>query len=160
MILGAWLLWGFVATIVLTTLLAASQGLGLTRANVPYLLGSVLTPRRDRAKIYGFLMHLCMGWLFALVYLAAFHWLHRATWWLGAAMGLVHGTFVLTAGLPILPGLHPRMANPHGAPTVARQIEPPGFLGLNYGVQTPVWVLIAHAVFGAVLGALYPLPPL
>ncbi|SRR6266542_3065253 len=157
MSIAAWLVWGFAATIVLTTLLAGSQGLGLTRMNVPYLLGSMLTPRRDRAKIYGFLMHLCVGWLLALIYVGAFHLLHRATWWLGAAIGLIHGTFVLVAGLPALPGLHPRMANPHGGPTVSRQLEPPGFLGLNYGVQTPISVLIAHGIFGALLGALYPI---
>jgi len=154
---GAWLLWGFAATIVLTTLLAGSQGLGMTRINVPYLLGSMVTPRRDRAKIYGFLLHLLMGWCFALLYLSAFHLLHRATWWLGVIIGAVHGSFVLIAGLPALPGLHPRMAHPHGGPTFRRQLEPPGFLGLNYGVQTPISVLIAHAIFGAILGSLYPL---
>jgi hypothetical protein len=153
--IGQWLLWGFAATIVLTTLLAGTQGLGLTRINVPYLLGSMLTPRRDRAKIYGFLMHLGLGWMFSLVYLATFHQLQRATWWLGAVIGLLHGSFVLIAGLPTLPGLHPRMANPHGGVTLHRQLEPPGFLGLNYGVQTPVSVLVAHGLFGAILGALY-----
>ena len=37
---SSWLLWGFVATVVLTTLLAGSQGIGMTRMNVPYLLGT------------------------------------------------------------------------------------------------------------------------
>jgi hypothetical protein len=157
MSIPAWLLWGFAATVVLTTLLSSSQGLGLTRMNVPFLLGSMLTPRRDRAKLYGFLMHLCIGWLFALTYLAAFHLLHRATWWLGVIIGLIHGAFVLTVGLPLLPGLHPRMAGAHGGSTIRRQIEPPGFLGLHYGIQTPVSVMVAHALFGAILGAFYPI---
>jgi hypothetical protein len=151
---NAWLVWGFSATIVLTTLLAASQGLGLTRMNVPYLLGSMITPRRDRAKVYGFLMHLCFGWAFALIYLAAFHLIGRATWYLGALIGFVHGAFVLVAGMPVMPGLHPRMAG-HEGPTVVRQLEPPGFLGLNYGARTPISVLIAHVLFGMLLGALY-----
>ncbi len=154
---GGWLLWGFAATIILTTLLAGTQGLGLTRMNVPYLLGSMLTPKRDRARIYGFLMHLVVGWLFALVYLGTFHLLHRATWWIGLVIGLVHGTFVLAAGLPALPGLHPRMANPNGGATARRQLEPPGFFGLNYGMQTPISVLVAHAIFGIILGGLYQL---
>jgi hypothetical protein len=51
---SSWLLWGFVATVVLTTLLASSQGLGITRMNVPYLLlGTMVTPNRDRAKLIG-----------------------------------------------------------------------------------------------------------
>ncbi len=51
----AWLLWGFVATLALTTVLAGSQGLGLTRMNLPYMLGTIFTPNRERAKLVGFL---------------------------------------------------------------------------------------------------------
>ena len=50
---GSWLLWGFVATVVLTAILAGSQGLGMTRMNIPYLLGTIFTPNRDRAKLVG-----------------------------------------------------------------------------------------------------------
>jgi len=41
---------------------------------------------------------------------------------------------------------------------VARQLEPPGFLALNYGFQTPASVVVAHLIFGASLGAFYALP--
>ena len=51
---SSWLLWGFLANLVLTTVNAAAQGLGLTRMNFPYMLGTMLTPDRDRAKLYGF----------------------------------------------------------------------------------------------------------
>lgn len=51
---GSWLLWGFVATIVLTTLMSASQGFGFTRMSLPYMLGTMFTPSRDRAKLIGF----------------------------------------------------------------------------------------------------------
>jgi hypothetical protein len=30
-------------------------------------------------------------------------------------------------------------------------------MALNYGVQTPISVLLAHAAFGAILGSLYQL---
>jgi hypothetical protein len=150
-----WLLWGFTATVVLTTFMSASQGLRLTRMSVPYLLGTFVTPDRDRAKLFGFLLHLANGWVFSLLYVAAFHSWHRATWWLGAAIGVVHAAFVLTAGMHLLPGLHPRMASEHHGPTAARQLEPPGLLALNYGVGTPVSVVAAHLVFGAILGGFY-----
>jgi hypothetical protein len=150
-----WLLWGFTATVVLTTSMSASQGLRLTRMSVPYLLGTIVTPDRDRAKLFGFLLHLANGWVFSLLYVAAFHSWHRATWWLGAAIGLVHAAFVLTVGMRLLPGLHPRMASEHHGPTAARQLEPPGLLALNYGVGTPVSVVAAHLVFGAILGGFY-----
>jgi hypothetical protein len=151
----AWLVWGFGSTIVLTTILAGSQGLGLTRMNIPYLLGTLVTPNRDRAKVYGVLLHVVNGWVFSFVYVAAFHASGRFETWVGAAIGFVHATFVLVVGLPVLPGIHPRMASEVHGPTVVRQLEPPGFLGKNYGVQTPVCVLLAHVVFGAMLGGLY-----
>jgi hypothetical protein len=153
----SWLLWGFVSTVVLTTAMAGSQGLGLTRMTLPYMLGTLVTPSRDRAKLIGFFIHLVDGWLFSLVYVAAFHSWGRATWWLGALIGLVHAAFVLTAGMRLLPGLHPRMASEQHGPTVVRQLEPPGFLGLNYGLGTPSSVVVAHLLFGAVLGAFYRL---
>jgi hypothetical protein len=155
---ASWLLWGFVGTVVLTTLMAGSQGMRLTRMNLPYMLGTIVTPNRDRAKVIGFGVHLVMGWLFSLVYVAAFHAWGRATWWLGAAVGFVHAAFVLTAGMRLMPGIHPRMASEQQGPTVMRQLEPPGFLALNYGDQTPLSVVVAHLAFGAILGAFYALP--
>jgi hypothetical protein len=65
-------LWGFVATVFLTGLMAGSQGVGLTRLNIPFMLGTMFTPNRDRAKLIGFAMHLLNGWAFATVYAAAF----------------------------------------------------------------------------------------
>jgi uncharacterized membrane protein YagU involved in acid resistance len=159
MSVGSWLLWGFVATVVLTTLMAASQGLRLTRMNLPYMLGSMFTPSRDRAKLLGFVVHVANGWVFSLLYVAAFEAWGTATVWLGAAIGFVHAAFVLTAGMRIVPGLHPRMASEEQGPTVTRQLEPPGFLALNYGVQTPLSALVAHLVFGGILGAFYQVVP-
>lgn len=152
---GSWLLWGFVSTVFLTALMAGSQGLGLSRMNLPYLLGTMFTPSRDRAKLVGILVHFINGWLFSLIYVAAFHAWGASSWWLGTLIGLVHASFVLAVAMPALPGLHPRMANEQYGPTVVRQLEPPGFLGLHYGVRTPVTVLLAHAVFGAILGSFY-----
>lgn len=152
---GDTLLGGFAGTVVLTTLLGGSQGLGLTRMNLPYMLGTMVTPNRDRAKLVGFGLHFLNGWLFAAVYAAAFRRWQRATWWLGAAIGLVHGLFVLAAAMPMLPALHPRMASEQRGPTPTRQLDPPGFLALNYGYRTPLSVVLAHLLYGGVLGSLY-----
>jgi hypothetical protein len=159
MSLWSWLLWGFVGTVVLTTILSVSQGLRLTRMNLPYMLGTMLTPSRDRAKVLGFAVHLVNGWVFSLLYVAAFQAWGRATVLIGAAVGLVHVGFVLTAGMQILPGLHPRMASEEQGPSVTRQLEPPGFLALNYGARTPLSMVAAHLLFGAILGAFYRLAP-
>jgi uncharacterized membrane protein YagU involved in acid resistance len=149
------LLWGFVGTIVMTTILRASQALGLTRIDLPLMLGTMITRRRERAKVYGFLIHLVNGWIFAYVYAAAFESMKRATWWIGMLIGAVHGLFVLTVGIPAIPGLHPRMANEATGPEPTRDLQPPGFMAINYGQQTAVATLIAHLIFGAILGAFY-----
>ena len=154
---GGSLLWGFVGTVVLTGLMSASQGLGLTRMSLPYMLGTMFTPDRDRAKLLGFGVHLVNGWWLAFIYAAAFQSWRRATWWLGAAIGGVHALFVLLVVMPGLPGLHPRMAGEERGPTPTRQLEPPGFLALNYGRRTPLSVLLAHLVYGAILGVFYRL---
>jgi hypothetical protein len=155
---GSWLLWGFVSTVVLTSIMAGSQGLGLTRMNLPYLLGTIFTPNRDRAKLFGVLIHFVNGWVFSLIYVAAFHNWGMATWWLGALTGLVHSIFVLAVGMSFLPAMHPRMANEQYGPTVVRQLEPPGFFALHYGIRTPISVVIAHLAFGAILGGFYSFP--
>lgn len=56
-----------------------------------------------------------------------------------------------------LPGVHPRMAGETHGPTATRQLEPAGFMGVNYGLRTPASIILSHAVFGAILGALYHL---
>jgi uncharacterized membrane protein YagU involved in acid resistance len=152
---GGILLWGFVATIALTTLMAASQAFGLSRMSIPFLLGTMVTSDRDRAMLAGTALHVVNGWVFALLYGAAFESLGRATWWLGAAAGAGHALFVLLVGLPMLPALHPRMASEHHGPTPTRHLQPPGFLALHYGYQTPIATLAAHLVYGAILGAFY-----
>lgn len=151
-----WLVWGFAATLVLTTLMAGSQWLKLTRMSLPYLLGTMFTPDRDRARIYGLLLHLVNGWIFSGLYVLAFQTLGwRNAWLLGMGMGLVHAAFVLLVGLPLMPTFHPRMASETQGPMALRRLEPPGFLGRNYGVQTAVAIVLAHLVFGLMLGALY-----
>jgi uncharacterized membrane protein YagU involved in acid resistance len=152
---SSWLLWGFSATIVLTTMSAAAQGIGLTRMNIPYMLGTMLTPNRDKAKLYGFVLHVAAGWLFSLIYVLIFESLGVAGWWRGGLIGICHALFVLTVVVELLPGLHPRMASEQQGPAAQNMLEPPGFLALHYGFQTPLAVVLSHLVFGAMLGALY-----
>ena len=152
-----WLFAGFIATLALSALLVASHGLGLTRMNIFYLLGTIVTHDRDRARLYGFFLHLLNGWAFSVLYVLTFEDVRLANWWFGLLLGLGHAVFVLTVGMMLLPTLHPRMASERHGPTAVRQLEPPGFFALNYGYQTPVSIFVAHAAFGAILGTLYHL---
>lgn len=152
---GDWLLWGFVGTVVLTGSMAGAQGLGLTRMDIPFLIGTMFTADRDRAQVLGILLHLVNGWIFAGVYMAAFQAWGAAGWERGALIGLVHGGFVLVVLMPRMPSFHPRMASDHHGPEVTPMLEPPAFLGLNYGRRTPIAALAAHVLYGAILGAFY-----
>lgn len=154
---GSWLLWGFLATIALTTLSAGAQGAGLTRMSFPDVLGLAVTPSRDKAKVYGFLLHVVLGLIYSLIYVGVFESLHMANWWVGALIGLAHALFVLIVVMKLLPSVHPRMASEHYGPTAKRVLEPPGVLALHYGVQTPLAVTVSHVAFGVILGAFYHL---
>src|SRR4051794_17817208 len=151
------LLWGFAATVLLTSLTVAAQSLGLTRIDIPFIIGTMFTADRDRAKVLGLLIHLINGWIFAVVYGFFFEHVHDATWWYGALLGALQGTFIVTVVLPILPGIHPRMVSDFRGPEPTRLLEPPGFFVTNYGRKTPLVLLFVHVLYGATLGAFYAL---
>ena len=153
--LEAILSWGLVATIAMTTVMQGSQGLGLSRLSMPFLLGTLFTANRRWANVIGILCYIIGGWLFALLYLLIFMQIGTASIWLGTLFGLVHGVFLLVVLLPLLPEVHPRMATEYVGPSDGRRLEPPGFMGLNYGYRTPLVALTGHVVYGAVLGALF-----
>jgi hypothetical protein len=99
-------------------------------------------------------MHLCVGQGFALGYAGVFAVLDRATWWLGGLLGILHAAVALTVLLPLLAGVHPRMASQRAGPGSVSTLEPPGLFGLNYGVQTPAIAGLAHVAYGIILGLL------
>jgi hypothetical protein len=150
------LLGGALATVALATILGGSQGLGLSRLSLPFLIGTAFTRDSRRAMVIGFVFYVLGGFLFAGLYDLVFLALGAAHWWLGALLGVGHGLFILVVLLPLAPYLHPRMATDHDGPWAARRIEPPGFLGLNYGRATPLVTLLGQVVYGAILGAFLP----
>ncbi len=149
------LLWGFAATIVLTGTMSASLGLGLTRMDIPLMLGTMFTPDRNLAKVLGFVLNVVNGWIFAFFYIALLTDAHMLTWWGGMVVGLLQGLFVLLVLLPALPALHPRMATETRGPDPTRQLEPPGFMALHYGRGTPIVTIVAHLLYGGILGMFY-----
>jgi hypothetical protein len=144
---------GVVGTVVLTTALRAASELGWTRMDLPFLLGTAISPNRLRAKAIGYALHFGFGLLFALAYFAIFTAIDRSGWWLGAVLGLLHALFAGTALVNVLlPVVHPRMANPLTAAGESPLLEAPGFLLLNYGRSTPVVTVLGHIAYGAIVG--------
>ncbi|MGH9251961.1 MAG: hypothetical protein ACRD0W_20955 [Acidimicrobiales bacterium] len=151
---AGWALFGLMATAALTAVMIAAQLAGLTRLDLPLVLGTVATADPDRARVAGFFIHLVVGQGFALGYAAAFALLDQATWWIGALLGLLHATVALAALVPLLTGVHPHMASHRAGPASTAALEPPGLFALNYGLQTPLVAVAAHVVYGMLLGLL------
>jgi hypothetical protein len=145
---------GFIGTLVLTTGLRAATELRLTRIDLPFLLGTVFTADRTRARALGYALHFFFGLLFAGVYYLIFEAVDQAGWWLGALFGVVHALFAGTALVGVLlPVVHPRMGTLFSAADSAPLLEPPGFLLRNYGTRTPTVMLVTHIIYGAIVGA-------
>ena len=147
-----WAVFGSVATTGLTAAMILAQLGGRTRLDLPLMLGAITTEDPDRARVTGFAIHLAIGQLLALLYSAAFAALDRSDWWLGGLFGLAHAVVALTVLVPLLPGVHPRMATERAGPASTATLEPPGLFSLNYGTATPLVAVGAHVIYGAVLG--------
>ena len=146
-----WLTFGFVATAVLTAILVGAQLAHQTRMDLPTMLGTFISGDLDRARLPGIVLHFVAGQVFALVYASGFSLIGQSGWLLGALFGLVHGVLALTVIIPALPSIHPRMASERAGFTFA-VLEPPALFAQNYGRRTVVVTLLAHAVYGAILG--------
>lgn len=146
---------GFLGTLVLTTALRAASEFRLTRLDLPFLLGTIVTADRLRAKALGYLFHFFFGLFFALGYYTIFRAIGRAGWPSGAAIGLVHGLFSGSALVNVLlPVVHPRMGSSFSSIDSTALLEPPGFMMLNYGRGSPLVSLGAHIAYGALVGGL------
>jgi hypothetical protein len=151
-LLGA-LAGGFVGTLVLTTVLRVAQVAGLTRMDIPLLLGTVFSEDRSRASVIGYALHFVNGQLFALGYAAIFYAVDQAGWLFGMALGLIHAAFAGGALVNILlPAIHPRMGTRWTDASQSPLLEPPGFMLLNYGRHTALVTVLAHLAYGALVG--------
>ena len=150
---GNALIGGFVGTLALTTILAAATHLRLTRMDIPFLLGTAVTDDRSRARVAGYSLHAAAGLVFALLYALVFTALGGAGWVLGMLFGLAHALFAGTTLVNVLlPAVHPRMGTLDSAADSSPLLEPPGFMLLNYGRATPAVTILAHLVYGAIVG--------
>jgi hypothetical protein len=149
------LIWGFVASMLMATVLEGAQLLGLTRMSLPFLFGTSFVGARGPAMILGYVLYALGGWVFAFIYAAIMESVGIYSWWFGALIGLCHGAFLVTVFLPLLPYAHPRMATEYSGPDALRRLEPPGAFGLNYGRTTPASTMLAQILFGLVFALGY-----
>lgn len=124
---------GFVATIGLDVVRLSGVSIGLMPVSLPPIFGSMLTglpPETSTAVTVGYIYHFLNGITFGIIYAVIFG---RIKWFVGVGYGLF-----IELGMMVSP------------PTVMMA----GFFGLKMGYGILVVSLIAHIVFGAVLGLL------
>jgi hypothetical protein len=144
---------GFVGTLVLTTGLRLAQVAGLTRMDIPLLLGTAFTEDIRRAQAIGYVVHFFNGLAFSFAYWLVFEAVGQAGWLFGAVLGLVHAAFAGGALVNVLlPAVHPRMGTPWSDAQEAPVLEPPGFMLVNYGRYTAIVTVLAHVGYGAIVG--------
>lgn len=144
---------GFVGTLVLTTGLRLGQIAGLTRMDIPLLLGTAFTESRSRASAIGYALHFLNGQIFALGYWVIFVAVDQAGWLFGGALGVVHGAFAGGALVNILlPAVHPRMGTRWTDASQTPLLEPPGFMLWNYGRHTALVTMLGHIAYGSIVG--------
>ena len=154
-VFGSALAGGFIGTLVLTTIVRAAGEMGLTRMDLPFLLGTIVTENRRKAKAIGYVFHFLLGLVFALMYVGFFELAGRSSWWVGALLGALQAFFTATVLVnELLPVVHPRMATTDIAANQYALNEPPGFLTRNYGRNTFLVTLAAHIAYGWIIGAL------
>jgi hypothetical protein len=146
---------GVLATLVLTTALRAANEVGLTRVDLPLLMGTIFTSDRRKAKLFGYALHFLVGLVFAVAYGLILVAVGRGGWLWGAALGVLHSLLLGTVGVNVLlPAVHPRMGGDDTTFESSPLMEPPGILMLNYGRSTPLVSLVAHVAYGAIIGGL------
>jgi hypothetical protein len=142
-----------VGTLVLTTGLRLAQIAGLTRMDIPFLLGTAFSENIRRAQAIGYAVHFVNGLLFALGYWLVFAAVDQAGWVFGGALGAIHAAFAGGALVNVLlPAVHPRMGTIWSDASETPLLEPPGFMLSNYGRHTALVTLLGHVAYGSIVG--------
>jgi uncharacterized membrane protein YagU involved in acid resistance len=145
---------GAVGSTVVASGVRLAQELGWTRMDIPFLLGTIFTENRRAAAVVGYVAHLVIGLVFALLYAAVFAATGLTSWWFGLALGFVQAAFIGgTLANLLLPAVHPRMGTPWTDAEETPLLEPPGFMLVNYGRSTMTITLVLQLGFGAIVGA-------
>ncbi len=144
---------GFVGTVAMVAMTAMGKAMGMTKMDMPLMLGGMLTGDEGRARSVGQVIHFFNGTvIFGLIYAVVLSAIPGAAWWTAAWLGLIHG-LVAVVVLPMMGAMHPRVAV-EGAPDALPMVTP-GFGGRNFGAGTPMGLVVGHVAYGVVFGVVY-----
>jgi hypothetical protein len=126
---------------------------GLTRMGYLYVVGAGVAPRASRgnATAVGLAVHAVLSAVYGLVYAGLIEAFGASeideAASLGLLIGLAHGAVAMLAAGWLLTRIHPLVR--------CGRLPEPGRALAGYGRTTPVVWMIAHAVFGLTVGAVY-----
>jgi hypothetical protein len=137
---------GVVASLVFSIVLAMAPKMGMPKMDIVSLLGSMFSAKTNLAL--GWMMHLMMGIVFALIY--AFLWsngIGAATWLGGLIFGAVHWLIVGVV-MGMIPMMHVGIKS--GA------VKAPGlWMTNNGGLMAFMGGLVGHMIFGITIALVY-----
>jgi hypothetical protein len=114
--------------------------------NLSGLIGALLIDQIGAGPwLMGAAVQIALGLIAGIVYAVIFEWIaHRASWWIGLLIGFGHAA---------IGGLALGYLTLLGGPT--RAFIPTGAFLIYHGAWAVLLVIVAHLVFGAVVGATY-----
>lgn len=139
---------GLVATLVSAAFFAVVHSFGWSRFSPTVQLGCLVfeNPRTPATDTLGYLLLVTLGsTVVPAAYLLLMERMGEPSWASGALLGAVHGA-ATAAALPALRYVSQCVRS--GA------MPPPGRFGIEWGWFTPVGVVLGHALYGGVAGAI------
>lgn len=147
------LVWGAVAALAMSLTIAIGRSIGITTMNLLDLLGSLIAPRGTGASWFvGLLIHMATGAVLAVAGAYSIVLLGFEVTWLSAGIWAAFVSLLALLMMSSLGVVHPKIRR-------HEQVDP-GPAAVHFGALTPVGVVLAHLVYGAVLGLLYNAWPL
>jgi hypothetical protein len=138
---------GVIGAVVMSAILWIARNMMGIPAHMEMMLGTIVVPNPAlTAWLVGFAIHLTIGGILAVIYAWGFeHITHRSGWLVGALFGLANA---VVAGLVmgIIPAVHPM---------IPEQMPAPGAFMRNLGAIGIAAEFALHAIYGAIVGALY-----
>lgn len=137
---------GVIGGVVMSLLMAMGRLVGMP-ANLEMMLGTMFgSPPGATVWLLGFIMHLVISGLIALIYAWGFEYVvHRSGAVVGAGFGIIHA-IIGGIVMGMMPMMHPLMPEP---------MMPPGAFMSNLGLSGVVAEFMLHMIYGATVGAVY-----
>lgn len=138
---------GVIGGAVMIAFVAIIRGLGGTALDLSMLWGSLFTHDLTGSTwVLGFIVHLIVSGLVALVFAGIFESIRASNWWIGLIGGAI---CAVVAGF-IIAGYHVPVT---GEETAA--MESPGAFAVNYGAGALITFVIAYLIYGIIVGSMY-----